>query len=623
MNKNEIISKILSSPLISFDIETKDPDLISKGPGCYRNDSFVCGVAVGCDKENSLYLSFAHPDTPQRQRQENIDIARTILQTDTPKLGANLQYDKEWLATKDIHVGGKLHDVQFAEPLLNEYANSYSLESLAGTYGLSGKKSNALERYCDIMGWDYSTAPRAKNKAITFISDMPERVAGEYALRDIALPLEIFKKQKVSLQRQGLWDLYNMETDLIPMLVKMRQTGVPLDMPQMKKTIRYVTNKHFELKQELDNWAGTEVNYKSSFQLAKILDKKGISYPRNEPTPLMKEKGQPGNPNLDKESLSAIAKTHPVAQKILDWRTHDTTINLFLIPYLDLHVNERLHCSFNALRSDDYGTVSGRFSSSKPNLQQVSGKSADEDMENSSEVHGKLVRRLFVPEPDHDWAKVDYSQVEYRMIAHYAVGNKSEELRELYRKDKRTDFHGVIEKSTGFGRSTSKRLNFGGAYGMGVPSCSRKFGWTMDQAKIFMETYHRNAPYIRETRAAVSSAAKRRGYIFTLMGRRARTHPSRKLHSMFNRLIQGSSADVMKKAMLDCWNAGVFDVLRPYLTVHDELDTGVPKTKEGSEALKEMVRLMETPVDLSVPLLADCEIGPNWAEVKEVDVTTL
>ena len=329
----------------------------------------------------------------------------------------------------------------------------------------------------------------------------------------------------------------------------------------------------------------------------------------------MKAAGKSGNPNLDKDSLPKLKDKHPIVKAVLDFRHYNTLINMFLIPYLEMQVNGRLHCSFNPLRSDDYGTVSGRFSSSRPNLQQVPAMD-DDDESGEGSLKGKIIRKLFIPEEGHTWAKLDYSQVEYRIAAHYAIGPGAEQLREDYRNNPNTDYHQRIQDKTGFDRRQTKRLNFGASYGMGVETASKKFGWTREEAEMFLEAYHKAAPYLKVTRKKVVSVAERRGYIHTLMGRKARVHPSRKLSSFFNRLIQGSAADIMKNGMVLAYEKGLFEILLPHLTVHDELDVSVPPTKIGQEALQELKHTMEHALELDVPLRVDCGEGANWAEAE-------
>lgn len=602
-----VVSEMKNAKLLCIDIETKDPKLMAQGPGTVRNDGYICGVAFGAmidSKEHAAYLDIKHPDTDPVEKERNEKIITELLLSSSEKLGANIIYDIEWLEHEGFNIDRKtLHDVQYAEPLLDEYRRSYSLSALSEVYNVGTKKTNDLENYCNMMAWS------AKN-AREHIWKMPATVVEAYAVEDATLPIKIFKKQKVKLEAEGLWELYKIETALMSSLLRMRKNGVRIDKSKLRKAVLAMTDQRFSLEKKLKKVLG-DININSSAQLARVFDRLGISYPRNPPTELMKAAGKQGNPNLDKTVLSKLAKEHAICKDILDYRHVDTLINMFLHPYLELIVNGRLHGQFHPLRSDDYGTVAGRFSASKPNLQQVSA--IDEDNEDES-LKGKLLRALFIPEEGHKWVKLDYSQIEYRIMAHYAEGSAANSLRQQYILDERTDMHQVICDKTGFDRRTAKRLNFGGAYGMGVKTASELFGWSYAEADAFMGAYHNAAPYVKKLRNQVSDVAARRGYIRTILGRKARTHPSRKLHSMFNRLIQGSAADVIKKAIVDAESKGLFDELLLHLTVHDELDVSEPNTKAGKEATEELKITMENAVKFDVPVLVECHKGKNWAE---------
>lgn len=596
---------------IGFDIETKDPYVGAKGPGVYRKDGYVVGIALA-SKDKAVYLDIAHPDTSAEAKERNLRIAKTFLAKPTVKVGANIMYDLDWTINgMGIHVAGPYEDVQFAEPLLDEYRQTYSLSALAKEYGEEEKASGLLDEYCNQQGWKFKDARE-------HVWKMPAKVVAKYAELDGMLPLRIIKKQREAMERQGLMDIYRVECGLLPLLVQMRKQGVRIDMDKLKKTSLAVADKSFELQNELYEWAGQEFDIASSAQLAKVLDKKGIAYPRNAPTEFMKAHGRQGNPNLDKESLTRMIMkgVDPHLETVLRWRHYNTLTSMFLLPYYDFIVDGRLHCLFNPLRSDSYGAVSGRFSSSKPNLQQVSAQS-DDMFSGGSEgdlLEGQILRKLFIPEEGHLWAKLDQSQVEYRIGAHYAIGPGSEELRQAYVDNPLTDYHQHIQDITGFDRRTAKRLNFGASYGMGAEAASRKFYWSIEEATMFMEAYHKAAPHLKLTRKKVVEKAAKTGYIYTLLGRRARVHPSRKLHSLYNRLIQGTAADIMKKGMVDAYEAGLFNVLPPHITVHDEIDVSVPPTKIGEEALKELKRILEECVTLRVPLVVDCHKAVNWAE---------
>lgn len=604
----------INAARIGVDSETKDPHLRTMGAGCWRNDGYVVGWSFAT-KDVAAYYPIKHPDTTPEEAARNEKIVQAILKAHNEKVFANGLYDRDWANSYGWVINGQCHDIQIAEPLLNEYRPSYSLAALAKTYSKEAKATEFLEKYCSAQGWSMTK----ETPAVSYIWRMPASAAEHYAKLDGTLALQIFEEQKILLEEENLYDLYLLEMKLMPLLLRMRKQGVRLDMPKLKHTASMVADEHFKLSEKLFELAGKEFNIKSTAQLAGVFDKLGIDYPRNEPTPLMREAGKPGNPNLDKDSLNKIKETSSTArelcQAILDYRHYDTLINMFFIPYLEMQHRGRLHCSFNPLRSDEYGTVSGRFSSSKPNLQQVPAMADKLDLDEADEaLKGQIIRKLFIPEEDHLWGKADYSQIEYRIMAHYAIGPGAEELREDYRTNPNADHHKRIQDKTGFDRRTAKRLNFGGSYGMGVKTAAAKFGWTLEEAEMFMASYHAASPYLKPTRAKVIQTAERRGYIFTILGRKARVDYSRKLTSFFNRLIQGSAADIMKKAMVDCWEAGIYDVLIPHLTVHDEMDVSIPHTKEGEEAWAEQQRLMENAVQLSVPLRVDCHTGSNWAE---------
>jgi DNA polymerase-1 len=310
-------------------------------------------------------------------------------------------------------------------------------------------------------------------------------------------------------------------------------------------------------------------------------------------------------------------------------------------------VNGKVYGQFHQLRAessegDRTGARSGRFSSSTPNLQNIPFR---------SEL-GKLVRKSFVPDPGHRrWIKNDYNQIEYRGLAHYAVGPKSDEVRELYRTNPKTDFHkmahGLILAATGqdLERPDVKNMNFGVAYGMGEAAMARRLGVVMQKAKALMQAFHDGAPFLKETMNACILEAQRLGYITTILGRRSRfdlwepsnweerktkrplpyhlavtqyPNPQRAyLHKALNRRLQGSAADLIKMAMLMCWKSGVFDYTGvPRLTVHDELDFSDPGGKE--DGFREIIHIMQTAIPFRVPILVESETGPNWGDVKKV-----
>lgn len=595
---------LINSKYICFDIETYDPNLIKHGPGVYRKDGHVLGVSIS-DGNFSEYYSFAHEDSNQ-DHQKNKRYIQHLLSSPAPKIAANILYDMDWLQNgMGFEIKGPLHDVQMAEPLLDEYKYSYSLGSLIKEYTEHRKMTDLLQEWCDKNN-EKAKDPRA------LIYKMDYETVRKYAKQDSFLLIPILEKQIAKLKEQDLYELYEMEMSLIPLLLQMKKIGVRIDTEGVKKKITMLEEKLDKERKDLFSKYG-EVNVKSGKQIANILDKEGIEYPRNPLTPKMIEDGKTiGNPCLNKETLNTM-RQYPFIQQILNIRSYRTLLDTFFInSFTGCEVNGRIHTMFHPLRNDDFGTVSGRFSSSNPNLQNI--PSRDDTM-------GVFCREVFLPEETHVWAKLDWSQIEYRLIAHYARGEKSDYIREQYNNNPDTDYHQMIMNWTGLDRKEAKKLNFAMAYFMGVSACSKKFGWTMEEAADFVNTYHSTVPFVKETRSHVVSVAKRRGWLKTILGRRARI--STKMirdhseFSLFNRLIQGSAADIMKKAMVVANRKGIFESVFPHLTVHDELDISVPKTKEGAEAVLELKNIMENCVKLKIPIIADLEMGLNWGNVNE------
>lgn len=591
MNKYPDLSQ---EKIICVDLETYDPE-IKKGPGSIRRDGYILGCSIATSDGFKHYYNLGHKGISEAEKENNYKYLDSIFENDVPKLGTNIMYDLDWWVNWHMgKVNGKIYDIQIAEPLLDEYRKHYSLDFLAKDYVGIGKSKTVPEEICERNNW--------KGDFRKYLWKMSYQEVYDYAIGDVELPLKIFEKQWKRLQSQNLLNLFHIEMGQIPLLLNMRKHGVYIDVNKVYALIEKTKVEIITGKKTLYSQYG-KFNINSSKQIASVFDELGIQYNLTEK----------GNPNLDKDSLRDL--NLDIADEILHIRGAEKLLRTFLVNSLLGHlIGNKIHCSFHPMKSDKYGTKSGRYSSSNPNLQQIPSQ---------EESYGQAIRECFIPYPDHLWGKIDYSQIEYRLIAHYAEGEKSEEIRNRYKNEPETDYHQMIMDWTGVDRKTAKRLNFGMAYFMGVNSSSRKFGWTLDEAEKLVEKYHENVPFLKETRKNVVNVAKKRGYIKTVLGRRARVNEdmriARKEYTMFNRLIQGSAADILKAAMYNVYNDGIFDVLIPHLTVHDELDVSIPRTKEGIEAFKEMKNIMEQCVKLQVPLVADAEIGENWSHVSSLD----
>jgi len=589
------------SKIICFDIETYDPDLTTRGPGVFRRDGNIIGVSIANDKGFAEYYNIAHPGCTSTLRNKNKEYLNDVLGLPCKKIGTNILYDLDWIENWwGVPVKGELHDIQVAEPLLDEnrkllgIERPYSLDALAKKYLNKGKFKTEIDLFCE--------KNNLKDDSRKWLWKMPYELVRKYGIEDALLPIEIFKHQWSEMKKQDLLSLYHIEMGLHRLLLKMRKTGVNVDAKKVNDGISFLNDIIKTNKKILYDKYG-DFNFNSSQQVGKVLDKLGIDYPKT----------LKGNPKIDRKTLRTLKHLNSdIVNRIITLKTAHKTLHTFFInSFHDHRIQGRIHCSFFPLGTDNYGTKSGRFSSANPNLQQIP----------SEGDYVKICRGVFIPEQNCDWIKLDYSQIEYRIIAHFAIGPRSHEVREKYRHNPDTDYHQLVMDWTGLNRKRAKYVNFGASYSMGIKTCAGLFGWTLEEAKRILDLHQKEVPFIKVTSKHVINTAKGRGYIKTILGRRARVTEQMRImgteYSMFNRLIQGSAADFLKKAMYDADKKGLFDILPLHLTVHDELDISKPKTKEGDEALLELKHTMETPIKLTVPMKCDIEIGPNWGDLKD------
>lgn len=612
-----------------IDTETYDPDLTKGGPGVYRSvpldfknpNGYVLGYSITDENGNSGYYNLGHYDCSEQERQKNLQYLRESLSNDDCLIiGANLLYDLDWIQNWClIPVKGKLVDVQVAEALLDENRTHYNLDSLGKDYLNEGKTKTEIDRFCEING--------LKGDPRKWLFKMPYYMVEAYAIQDVDLPLKIWKLQEPKIIEEELLDLLDMECELLRMLLLMRTTGTRINAKQRNMNAFELQNRIEETQLSIFEQAGGEFNYRSGQQLSRVFDKLKIPYPVT----------AKGNPSITRDTLMHLSKGQleeevlynggpdTIMQKITDetrvkfgtdladLKRADKILKTFINGSLKTFITkgDLIHASFYPTKTESYGTRSGRFSSANPNLQQIPSTGVDS-------YYGKIARQPFIPFEDCWWGKLDYSQIEYRFMAHFARGPGAEEVRSQYNADPRTDYHQYIVDLTGLKRRYAKNLNFGVAYGMGAKHMAEFFQWDLEYCYDILDVYHGHAPFIKSTIRAVERVSKQKGFIRTFLKRRSRLIDPNKAYTMFCRLTQGSAADLMKKALHDMYHAGIFDVLPPHLTVHDEIDVSVPKTKEGIEAFVEAKHIMETCVDLKVPIIADMEIGPNWAELTEL-----
>lgn len=622
---------------ICIDTETKDPELKSNGPGWARGVGHIVGVSIAVPEGGRWYFPMRHEVEPE----DNMDpdkvlawLKDTLANPNQPKIGANLTYDVGWLQHEGVQVKGMLYDVQFAEALLQEDSR-LALEVIGKKYLGDGKESDLLYEWCSKYYGGKPNGEQRKN-----IYRTPPRLAGPYAIGDVDLPLRIINHQWGMLKRENLFSLYEMECKLIYLTIAMRFAGVSVDIPKAEKLSASLEERRILVGKQIKDMVGFEVNVNAGDSLGKAFDKLGIPTIRS---------GKSKKPSFKKEWLEA--HSHPLAQLIVEERKLAKLKSTFVDSYiLDSHINGKVYCSFHQLNSEGGGTRSGRFASSNPNLQNI--PSRDEEL-------APIVRGLFIPDEGHKyWRKYDYSQIEYRLLVHYAIGEGSDLIRKRFNEDPTIDYHDFAldlvgpvagwdlstEASRKHWRKPVKTVNFGLIYGMGVATFAARLNISVKEAKQLMEVYFKAVGFAKPTMDAASKEAQETGIITTILGRKSRFdlwepdsrddyglalpyeeailyYPKIRrayTHKALNRRLQGSSADLIKMAMLKCWEDGIFDETGvPRLTVHDELDF----SDEGGHdsAFNEMQHILQTAIPLRIPVLADGDIGMDWGNVVSID----
>ena len=555
---------------ISIDLETRDPNITTLGPGWCRDDGYVIGYAVAAGDFVGYY--------PVRHEDGNLPEKLVVnwlkKQLATPKIEKvmhNAMYDLGWLRWAGIEVQGPIIDTMIAAPLLNENRRFYNLNSLTGEY-LGEYKNEKMLRAAAAM---YHVDPK---------SDMwrlPSKFVGSYAEQDAAVTLRLWDRLRVDIKQDEVTSIFELESSLLPVLLEMKTKGVRVDIDGAEKIQKDLQIREKKLLEEIRADTGVTVEPWAAASVAKAFDALGLKYHRTENTDA---------PSFTKQFLSN--HTHPIAKKIVKLREFNKANTTFVETILEHSCNGRIHCDFNPLRSDEGGTVTGRFSSSHPNLQQIPAR----DPEIKS-----MIRGLFLPEEDTQWGSFDYASQEPRWLAHYCAQltgvhrhPQIDSVIDMYHQGN-ADFHQMVADLADITRKEAKTVNLGIMYGMG----RKKLAGVMDmdeiEAKALLEKYHERVPFVKGIADLAADTASKNGSIRTWLGRKCRFdmweprsfgfNKAMKLeeaikeyggkgmirraftYKALNKLIQGSSADQTKKAMVDCHAEG----LTPMLTVHDEL----------------------------------------------------
>jgi len=594
---------------VAVDLETYDPNIKTLGPGWARNDGHIIGVAVAAG-EYKGYFPIRHENAHNLDPKFTLKwLKKQMAVPDMNVIMHNATYDAGWMRSEGIEIQGRIIDTMITGALVDENRWSFGLDAMARDFVQLRKDEKLLQAAAKEWGVD----PKAE------MYKLPPKYVGSYAEQDAVATLKLWEALKIQLEEQELWHIWNVETDLIRCMLDMRTNGVRVDLDKAEQNKKLIRSKTKELRSYIEKEAGMEVDIWASASIQKMFDKLDMEY-------FTTEKGAP---SFTKSFL--IDHPSKVCQALVKLREFDKADSTFIDSILRHEHNGRIHTELHSTRRDEGGTVTGRFSSSNPNLQQIPAR--DPDIK-------KMIRGLFIPEDNCQWGSFDYSSQEPRLLVHFAASVPTH-LRHAVVDDivdefntGDVDLHQMVADLAGITRKQAKTVNLGIMYGMGVAKLADQLGIPADDAKILIQQHRDKVPFVKGLADLATKQASDNGQIRTLLGRKCRFHLwepvtfgvgkplphdeaqkeyGKQIRRAFtykalNRLIQGSAADQTKKAMLDCYNEGLI----PMLTVHDELCFNI----ENDEQIGRIKEIMETGVPLKVPSKIDVDIKPDWGEVE-------
>ena len=607
------LPNIFEAKQIAVDVETRDPNIKTLGPGWARNDGEVVGYAIAVDGWSG-YIPIRHKYGGNLDERIVNKWLKKVFESPADKIMHNAQYDAGWIRRMGFTLNGRIIDTMLISALLDENRFSYSLNALAYDHLGKVKSEKGLTEAARSFGLD----PKAE------LWKMPAMYVGPYAEGDAELTLELWNYLSGQLGKEDLWPIANLELELLPCLIDMTWRGVRVDQDKVERTRTSLLKREKDILAQIKKLVGYDIEIWAAASISKAFEALSIEYPRTEK----------GAPSFTKQFLSD--HSHELPQLIVQARNLNKTSGTFINTILKhCHSDGRIHSHINQIRSDDGGTVSGRISMNNPNLQQIPAR--DPEL-------GPMIRSLFLPEEGEKWAAIDFSQQEPRILVHYAyIYGKSKgltldgvgEFVHGYRNNPDMDFHTMVAEMAQIPRKQAKTINLGLMYGMGVGKMSDQLDISLDEAKELVRQYHTRVPFVKMLMTGVQNRLNDKGSsgsIRSLLGRKCRFDlwepdtfamnkalPYREAvqehgettrlkraytYKALNRLIQASAADMTKKAMINIYKTGRI----PLIQIHDEIAMSV---KDENDAEK-IAQMMETAVDLEVPSKCDVEIGPDW-----------
>ncbi|MCI5190830.1 MAG: DNA polymerase I, partial [Candidatus Electrothrix sp. AS4_5] len=557
----------------------------------------LVGVSLCTETKQAWYLPCGHrnkegqlvPD--QLTLHDVVDLLGPLLtDPDIAKIGHNLKYDYAIFAAPQnggICLAGPLYDTMLGAWLLDPGRRSYTLDDLCQELDLQ------FTPFSKVVGNDKS--PDA------FCRVTPE-VAKNYSCEDVYGCLRLFAEQRTKLEQHDLWTLFaEVEGLLIPVLAAMEATGILLDKEVLQRLTKEFRTQLGELEQTIYELAGHAFNINSSQQLATVLfDELGLPKGRKTKTGY----------STDIKVLTKLSHRHELPALIVRFRNLAKLKSTY-VDKLQTHISPvtgRVHSSFN-----QWGTATGRLSSSNPNLQNIPIRTEE----------GRRIRSAFIAAPGSLFLSADYSQIDLRVLAHYSQDKALVEAfrgaGDIHSQTAAEIFQISLPLITGEMRRVAKSINFGIVYGISAFGLSEQLGITRQEAQTFIDRYFIHYPGIQQFMDDIMDQARKDGYVTTLLGRRRQLpeiNASNRNRRQFaermaiNTPIQGTASDIIKLAMLKVYEQLIAQQAqaRLLLQIHDELVLEVPE--DELESVAALVKeTMESVMVLDVPLKVNTEVG--------------
>jgi DNA polymerase-1 len=586
---SEILDMISTVDRLAVDVETTGLD--------WKKDVIVGYVfTFSPDPRDSHYVPVRHgaggnipaPEAFERQLSTVLSGHNIhLIGHNIHLIGHNIAFDLKFMEKHGINLSAcTFEDTMVNAALINEYRSSYSLAACCLDAKVQAKKGGELYAY---LAEKFGGQPSSSQMGSYWKLAGDDPMAVEYAVGDGTSTWQLWERQQIDLDSQDLRTVWRVECRVIRVLHRMMMRGVKVDEERLDQIRAEVTRRLNESMNSLPEG----INLRSSSDMKKLFNDAGLTdYPQTEK----------GNPSF----AEAWLLTNDLGRKVVAARKYGNLINSFINPMYDHLHNGRVHTNFNQSRSDEFGTVTGRLSSSQPNMQQVPKRNVE---------LGRLFRSIFVPDEGMIWGSVDYSQCEPRLLAHYS-GCKV--LVDGYMANPPLDSHTAVALAAGIDRTAGKRLNQGLITGMGKAKLIADLGVSQEEGERMYDDYFRAMPEIKSLQHKASRVMEARGYVRSILGRRARLQRRNLSYKAVNRILQCGNADVIKKAMADVddYLEANGDRAQMLLSIHDSVDFQF--YPDDRHLYDRAVEIMEDfgpgrSVELKVPLVVDRGEGSNWA----------